>query len=324
MTTPRPIEAVGRPPLNHGLHGHNVVLPDQTADAIADRMHDWRKDFRPDSPCQEWLFVHICTASIRVDSCLHHGIALNDEQALRARETWDIDRKLAAARLMAKLSRRPEIVQKQLLQFKQGCEALIATWKALEIGLDRQGAWTPSAWARALDLLGTPIESRTHREPTEADHREWIARQIEALKQLQAEVLDSRDVRERADAEAGLPADVDPSIRRVKLSESAALKRLQWAWKQLSTLQKASSHSSSPEPDSRPRPEPKARLHPSLVNDVPLNAEQQQFLDDFLKAHPPGRLQTIAEPADTLPKRPPAPAERRQSRRARRALARRA
>ncbi len=312
--------------LKHGLAGHGVVFPDETADAIADRMADWRKDFRPDSPCQEWLFTHLCTESIRIDACLHQEIALSDELALRAAETWDNDRALAAAELMVKLCKRPEVVQKQLLQSKQGCETVIAAWKVIEIGFQKRGGWNPTAWSRALDLLGVAIEARGLREPTEAEGLEWISRQIQELEQLQAEILDARDTREQADAKAGLSAAEPPSLRRIRRYESAATRKLQWAWRQLTALQKA--------PPPAP-PKPVEDLDDddfdfdfdAQEDDTPLSVEEYdaEVLRDFEASNRPIATATLGEMAAAMRRqRPAAPADNRHSRRARQAQARRA
>ena len=125
--------------LKHGLSGHGVVLPAELADVMQQRKELWRKDYRPDSPAQEWQFERICVESVLADHCTHLQIAALDELSHRAAESWDDDRRAAVAALAADLSTRPDRVQPILLGSRHGCEALISAWEQVERTLRELG-----------------------------------------------------------------------------------------------------------------------------------------------------------------------------------------
>ena len=235
---------VARNALKHGLAGHGVILPGEAAGQIQERKGHWRKDYRPDSPSQEWLFERICIESVRADLCLHQVIALRDEAATQAGESWDDDRALDAEELGAAIGRKPELVQPKLLRSKHGARWLLARWDELERQLERNGEWTGSATTRALDLLGVPIEARDGVwERLAADgHRQAIRAQVEAIEERLDSYLADRDDRAKVDAMVGLGAE-GPDLRRVLRYESAALRRLQGWTRELRRLQKPASAS---------------------------------------------------------------------------------
>ena len=240
-TGPRSSEGkakVARNALKHGLAGHGVVFPEEMAGQIHDRMNFLRKTYRPDGPLQEWLFVRICTETVRADHCLHQIIALRDEAATRAGESWDDDRALEAEELGAKVAAKPELVQPRLLRSKHGALWLIAQWEELERQFDRLGEWLESAMSRALDLLGVPCDARVgvwDHLAGEAPGR-LVREQVDALQSRLDGYLGDRDDRARSDAEAGL-VDDGPDVRRVLRYEAAALRRLQGWTRELRRLQ---------------------------------------------------------------------------------------
>ena len=240
-TGPRSAEGkakVARNALKHGLAGHGVIFPEEMADQIHDRMNFLRSSYRPDSPAQEWLFVRICIESVRADHCLHQLIAMRDEAATRAGESWDDDRALDAEELGAGIGRRPERVRPRLLQTKHGAMWLVAQWEELERQLGVLGNWTDSATERAMDLLGVPIDARVGvwQRLGGEDPRELIRRQVAAIEGRIEGDLEARDDRARCDAQAGLGPD-GTDVRRVLRYESSALRRLQHWTRELRRLQ---------------------------------------------------------------------------------------
>ena len=221
-TGPKSIEGkakAARNALKHGLAGHGVILPDETIDQIQDRKEQWRGGYRPDGPEQEWLFERICIESVRADRCLHQVIALRDEEATRASESWDEDRVLEAEELGAAIGRRPELIGPRLLRSKHGALWLVAQWEELERQLDELGAWTDAASDRAMDLLGLHRDGRlgawaslTGGEAIGV--RALIREQVDALQGRLDGYLDDRDDRSRSDAAAGLGPD-GADVRRV-------------------------------------------------------------------------------------------------------------
>ena len=219
--------------LKHGLAGHGVIFPEEMAGQIQDRMGHWRKEYRPDGPAQEWLYQRICIESVRADSCLHRVIALRDEAATRAGESWDDDRALEAEELGAGLAARPEWVQPKLRQSRHGALWLLAQWEELERLREVRGEWSESATRRAMDLLGLAAEGREGAWEAlvggEADGVGALIRdEVAGLRRRLEEFLDDRDNRARSDAEAGLAAD-GADLRRVLRYEGEALRRLR-AW----------------------------------------------------------------------------------------------
>ena len=238
------VEGAGRA-LAHGLAGHGVIPTGEMADQIQDRMGHWRTSFRPDGPAQEWLYIRICTESVRADHGLHRVIARRDEAARRASESWDDDRALEALELGATISRKPELVRPRLLRSKHGALWLLAQWEELERRHDLNGDWTASATSRAMDLLGLAIDARegawkalTGDNPGAV--RALVREQIGAIRDRLGAYLETRDDRARSDAEAGL-ADDGPDVRRALRDEGEALRRLRAWTRDLQRLQGTSS-----------------------------------------------------------------------------------
>ena len=219
--------------LKHGLAGHGVIVPGEMADQIQDRKGHWWKEFRPDGPAQEWLYDRICIESVRADSCVHRVIALRDEAATRAGESWEDDRALEAEELGAGLAGKPALVQPKLLQSRHGTLWLVAQWEELDRLREVRGEWTEAASDRAMDLLGLAAEGREGAwEALVGGDDEGVGAlvrdEVATLRRRLEEYLDIRDDRARSDAEVGL-ADDGPELRRVLRYEGEALRRLR-AW----------------------------------------------------------------------------------------------
>ena len=308
---------VARNALKHGLAGHGVIFPEEMAGQIHDRMNVVRPSYRPDGAAQEWLFVRICIESVRADSCLHQLIALRDEAALRAGESWDDDRALEAEELGAGIGRRPELRQPKLMQSKHGALWLVAQWEELERQLDVLGTWTESASTRALDLLGVPIDMRLgvwDRLAGDAP-RDLIREQIASIEGRIEGYLEARDDRARSDAEAGLGAD-GPDVRRVFRYESAALRRLQSWTRELRKLQNPATVSA----DRRNRP---SSPFESPEPDAPTLGSPTTEADTRASSSPGVSAEPEALRASIAPEGPAFPLNR-HDRRARAALERRA
>ena len=234
---------VARNALKHGLAGHGVVFPDEMAEQIQQRKSFFWKALKPDGPMQQWMFDRICIESVRADVCLHQVIALRDEAARRASESWDEDRELEAEELGARLSGKPELVQPKLRQSRHGTRWLAAQWEELERQFDVRGEWLEADSERAMDLLGLPVDGRAGTWSAlaggDADGsgiRALIGDEVAALSRRVELFLDDRDDRARADAEAGLGAD-GPDVRRVLRYESEVLRRLRAWTRELRRLQ---------------------------------------------------------------------------------------
>ncbi|CAN5742767.1 hypothetical protein BH23PLA1_BH23PLA1_34280 [soil metagenome] len=312
--------------LKHGLSGHGVVLPDELAEQIHDRKEFWRKDYRPDGPAQEWYFERICVESVLADRCLHLQIDALDDLAQRASESWDDDRQLAAAELMEQLNKRPEIVQKRLIQTAQGCDVLIAAWQEVAETFRKYNGWEMhTTWPRVLDLLGIAIDQRTERTPSllgdaqcSPAGQNWIDQQIAELQRRKTDYLDDRNERERGDTEAGLVDDA-PSLRRLQRYEAAILRRMQWALKQLRALQTGPRPEPTPRPDPAPTRDPDSRPDRAPDSGPARVSSPSPTPAPTLSAKP---LSTVLN--NLLPTRSSTTSENRSTRRARLARHRRA
>ena len=316
-TGPRSAEGktkVARNALKHGLAGHGVIFPEEMADQIYDRMNFLRASYRPDSPAQEWLFVRICIESVRADSCLHQLIALRDEAATRAGESWDDDRALEAEELGAGIGRRPELVRLRLLRSKHGALWLVAQWEELERRLDISGEWTEAATGRGLDLLGVPIDARqgVWERLAGDDPRDLIRGQVEAIEGRIEGYLEGRDDRARCDAMAGLGED-GPEVRRVLRYEAEALRRLQGWTRELRRLQNPATGPSQ----RRPRPSAIAEAPPPDEFPEPADPARRAVASPGSAAMPSAHRSPFAPEGPAMP-------SNRHARRARAALERRA
>ena len=200
---------VARNALKHGLAGHGVVFPGEMAEQIAQRREFFWKSYKPDGPSQQWVYDRICIESVRADVCLHRMIALRDEAATRAGESWEEDRALEAEELGAGIGRTPDLVQPKLLQSRHGALWLMAQWEELERHWGVLGAWDAAASGRAMDLLGLRTDARagaweslTGGMPGVEGVGALIRDEVAALKRRLDDYLDDRDERSRSDAEA--------------------------------------------------------------------------------------------------------------------------
>jgi hypothetical protein len=233
--------------LVHGLSGRGVVLPHQELDAIAARLGRWGTSLGARDDHQAWLVETIAVESVRVDRCRLHEVALRLRLADRAEDFWDIDRRLAAAELAARLPKSPETVSWQLQETLQGVELLIGRWEALGKTLAMTGTWDESQRSEALDLMGVRRDRRqgwTELVPDAGDflsEAEWFRQHVECrLRDLRALLpqLEDHDAAERLRAMAGDASPSDVELKRLRRYERGCLRTLQWALAQLKARQR--------------------------------------------------------------------------------------
>ena len=311
--------------LKHGLAGNGVIMPGEMTQQIYERMTFLRPSYLPDGPAQEWLFSRLCIETVRADLCVHQVIALRDEAATQAGESWDDDRALDAEELGAGIGRRPELVQPRLLRSRHGALWLVAQWEELGRQLDLRGEWIEAAKGRALDLLGVPTDARLGvwegLVGGSSDGRDLIRDELDALRRRIDEYLDDRDDRARSDAMVGLAAD-GPDLRRVLRYESAALNRLRSWTRELRRLQNPAdapaerrprSDAGAPAPPARPARTAPPPNEPEPVSDAPRAAA----------SIPPGNSSMAATVRGTVAPSGPTVSANRHARRAQAALERR-
>jgi hypothetical protein len=259
--------------LKHGLSGAGIVLPDEEQAAIKERVEHWHSSLRPFEVIDLWLVEDVATEAVRVERCRAMEAETRAEDARRADESWDDDRRVAAEKRAAGLSRRPEVVSRELATTLQGLELLLERWAALAAALEKRD-WNEAERSLALDLMGV---SRALREaPTALDAgrdglRRFVADQIAGLESRRP-ALEERDGREQAAAMLGLGEPSD-ALKRLRRYESACHRRLQWAYGRLKAVPRNTPRAPFPyAPDPKPEPEPpyvsaSVRLTDSLPDD---------------------------------------------------------
>jgi hypothetical protein len=281
------------------------------AEAIAERMSDWRGDYRPVGKAQEWHFEQLCAESVRLDACQARILAARIEAASRAAESWDDDRSAEIAALAEKLPDRPEVIQPKLLQSRHGVLWLLERWGDVAADLERCDGWNPENWFRALDLLGVPIEGRKHSGPWEIDPTDSTAgpglelvRDGVATLQARLEAhLNARDARHREAAGLGLDADPSRAVRLLERYAADARRQIDRNRIELRRLQAAgaSRPSSSAPPGPRPdRSAARSRPTPSAPASTP---DPAPAAPDPAPIPIPGPSRSQAEPSRS-PSRP--------------------
>ncbi len=248
----------------HGLSGRGIVLPHHELAVIAARLDGWGQSLRPRDDYDAFMVQTAVVESVRVDRCRLHEVALRLRLADRAADFWDVDRRLAAAELAARLPRSPETIAWQLQRTIQGVDLLIGRWEVLGKSLALSGTWDDQQRATALDLLGVPRDQRqgwTVLVPDPGDslsEAAWFAQHVECrLRDLRAlrPGLEDHDAAERLRAMAGDASPTDAELKRLRRYERGCLRSLQWAVAQLKARERDGlpvASADRPGPDDQP------------------------------------------------------------------------
>jgi hypothetical protein len=219
--------------LNHGLSDERILDAPTDAIAVAERMEEWRPEYHVDSPTKESAFEEMVVNSIRIELCKQEVHLIQESEKLRAALAWDIDQEADAAALGDKLRRKPDVVTKQLMKSKHGCEWLLEQWEGLGAALEANGKWTDEQSHRALDLCGVPRAGRGE----SAKPKDPLAVVNTKCSHLQ-ELIRDRYVRidgiEHLDAMEGFPRVPNKRIAKILRYEAACLKRMNAAHEMLS------------------------------------------------------------------------------------------
>jgi hypothetical protein len=293
--------------LKHGLSGAGIVLPDEEQAAIKERVEHWHSSLRPFEVIDLWLVEDVATEAVRVERCRAMEAETRAEDARRADESWDDDRRVAAEKRAAGLARRPEVVSRELATTLQGLDLLLERWAALAAALEKRD-WNDAERSLALDLMGVPRALREAPMALDAGRdglRQFVADQIAGLS-ARRPALEERDGREQAAAMLGLGEPSD-ALKRLRRYESACHRRLQWAYGRLKAVPRNTPRAPfpyAPDPKPTPAPEPpyvsaSVRLTDSLPDDdyddepelgpapprrVPRTPEQLELLQDLYES----------------------------------------
>ncbi|WP_169977206.1 hypothetical protein [Tautonia rosea] len=281
---------------SHGLSKLGTRLPAAMREAIEARKAQWRNDYRPEGPAQNWLFERLVAESVRLDCCDARIVATRAEHAARASESWDDDRAAAIASLASRLAQHPDRIQPQLLQSKHGVLWLLERWDEVSDSLARHEGWTFDTWNLALDLLGVPAFARDGSGPwdldpedkTEAPGLDLVAQSTAALRARLDAFLNARDERAQTDAALGLNADEPPALRLLERYAADARRQFSKLLNELRRIQSLASRPAPAAPSHPPGPRPDR------------NSDRSQ--PDPAPAPPP------MEPPDTPPTTSPSPA----------------
>jgi hypothetical protein len=221
--------------LKHGLTGADVVQPAEEAPERERRNASWGAVLKPRNLLETWIVNQVVSASLRLERCARLETAQRGLRVERAACCWPTDRRLEVERLAARLAgdTSPALIVTELSGSSQGCDWLIARWRALEAALAEQGHWDDAQRSLAFDLLGVPVAERSFdRSITSHASREdlmaLIQGEIQELEALKADGLDDLDATERALAEADLHFDVSPPAQLLRRYESSARRTLFW------------------------------------------------------------------------------------------------
>ena len=218
-----------------------TIFDDIEADDVARRLEAWRTELCPSDPHDDWLVLQAVVMSLRVEQLQAELQHLHRERRQRAALCWDADRRLAAERLGARLSRNPSLVSRELTRTLQGCDWLLERWEGLSGVLDQGRPWSSVERRLALDLKGIPKELHdapspfdlVGRGPAEADAIEAcqtaVLDEMERLEQLRKNVLEPLDDLDRRAAETGLALLLDPVALRLEREEASCHRRMLWA-----------------------------------------------------------------------------------------------
>jgi hypothetical protein len=224
-----------------GLSGQGIALSAPDAAKVEERLPAWCASFAPGNEQEEWLVRDLVVQSVRLENCqVYEAVILNTE-AEHANASWDDDRTFEAAKLLARLSKQPEVVSRALTSTKQGCQLVIDEWRTLARAIEDRGAWTELERARALDLLGVSLSLRD--APSRFDGREGVERQGHILAVVAAEIellshrltsyLNSQDAVDRKLAAAGVAPFASVKWRNLERHERACRRRFEWTWTKL-------------------------------------------------------------------------------------------
>ncbi|WP_152053870.1 hypothetical protein [Tautonia marina] len=318
----------------HGLSKLGSRPPAEMAEAISERTDQWRGDYRPEGPAQQWLFEQLVAESVRLDTCVARICAARAEQADRAVESWDDDRAAAIATLAARLLHHPDRIQPQLLQTRHGVLWLLDRWAEITEAITQADGWTRDTWHRALDLLGVPPSARDGSGPWDlhpedssaAPGLDLIHQATAALRSRLETYLNARDDRAQADAALGLATDDPPALRLLERYAVDARRQFSRHLNELRRLQSLAPHDaptasrSTPSHPPGPRPD---RLRPRAESSSPLSEPHSTPTLSPTEPTPPARNEpksgSSLRPVSILATLPGASAP--LNRRARRALA---
>ena len=311
--------------LKHGLTSADGAVLLTEAEAIEQRMESWRGGYTIDTPAKEWAFEQLVVSSIRIKMCQDQQIALRDIEMRRAASVWAIDNQFEAALLGDRLARKPEIVAKELMTSKYGCEWLMAEWCVLGLALG-SGPWTDEQLERALDLRGIARHAREDAIPD--DPAALVENEYLYLEALVNEHLNEIDERHRLDAMNGYSARPSKDMSRLRRYEAACQKRYNAA---LAVLTARAVEAAQPEPveESPPPEEPQPDAYAAHMARAKAFAEYNKAWEAASEAERPNLVPNIpglvlpprfqdAVPAPSTPTAPP------MNRKQRKALARQA
>ena len=203
--------------------------------ALTSRLVNWSDTYRPSSHTEEWLFLQLVHATVRVDELQREETSLRTYLTHRAGLCWDVDRRAAVEETAARLARDPSRIVRRLEHTRHGCRWLIERWSALGALAAAGTEWDDDHRSLAFDLLGTPGALRDATLPwaSAGSPGALVEREIVRLEQRCSEALDELDATERTLAEQGVMVETPRSLLAVRRAEATMMKRFLWARTQL-------------------------------------------------------------------------------------------
>jgi hypothetical protein len=284
--------------LTHGLAGTGIVVAETHTEITARRKESWHNEFRPATAEAAHALDEAVAASVRMDHCRDSIDALGQAEALRARLTWDGDRRVEAALLLEGISKRPSSTSSRLESTRHGAELMIEAWLRLGEALGAAD-WGDLEASTALDLLGLSPHLRKGRTPLDApdgtapiEHRLALVRhEVGRLEALKAESLDELDAFLRAQAEQSCLVLLTKSAALLLRYEREAFRRFE---KMVKAVRSRPSEEAAP-----------PRREPAAPRDETVEAERETVR----------RMRDVARLRSLLPTAPSEPESEPQARR---------
>jgi hypothetical protein len=213
----------------------NITASHGYSPALTSRLVAWSDTYQPSTQTEEWLFLQLVHATVRVDELQREETSLRSYLTQRAGLCWDVDRRAEVEETAARLLRDPSRVVRRLEHTRHGCRWLIERWNALGALAAAGTEWSDDHRSLAYNLLGTPGALRGAAPPWAGagSPGALVEREVARLEQRCSDALDELDATERTLAEQGVMVETPRSLLALRREEATMMRRFLWARTQL-------------------------------------------------------------------------------------------
>ena len=205
----------------HGLAGQGVVTDEETDQAIATRLVEWRALFHLVDMQDEWFFSELVVNTVKLERARREESVLCGYLMERARVFWNNDRALETEELAAKISRNPALIWRKLNGTRHGCEWLIRRWGHLLSIIESSDPWDEHHQRLLDDLSGIPLDLRRPDDASRADKDDpeliaYVHSQIADLESIASNELSFSDRMEHDAASLGFYLKAPKPLSQVR------------------------------------------------------------------------------------------------------------